>query len=388
MIGYILLSLAFLSALFLIWFFFQKKLSLLQTSLKDSFQSLSFEIAEKNNRSFLDLAKLSLEKSHGEMKRDFDVKQKSIEESLKPIHETISKLDQSQRELEKRRESAYQSLSKQVDTMILAERELRQETAKLSQSLKSPQMRGSWGEVHLKRVVELAGLLSHCDFFDQKTLVSEGKVWRPDLIVHLPGGRSIAVDAKTPLSAYLDASDAGNDELRKIKLQEHSQLLRKHIKELSQKEYWNKLEMAPEYVILFLPAEAFFSAALQSDPALIEVGASQNIIVATPTTLIAILRAVAFSWKQDALSKNAKEMAKLGADLYERIGTLAEHWGKVGKNLNAAVDTYNQSIASLESRVLVTARKLKENGKLTSDINEPKEIENQTKSLKNILTSS
>lgn len=360
-----------------LWIALQKRLETAQKQMGESFKALSFEVVEQNNRSFLDLAKASLEKYQEGAKVDLEGRHKAIEATLK-------QLDLQQRELEKRREGAYASLSKQVEGMVLAEKELRQETAHLVQALRSPQARGSWGEIHLRRVVELAGMVNNCDFFEQKSFEVEGKTWRPDLIVRLPGMRHIAVDAKTPLTAYLDASDAGDDLLRKKKLQDHALALRKHIKDLSAKEYWKQLESAPEYVILFLPAEAFFSAALQADPTLIEVGADQNIIVATPTTLIAILRAVAFSWKQENLSKSASEIARLGQELYERVGTVCEHWNKVGRNLNTAVEAYNQSVSSMETRVLVTARKLKESGSISKEIDEPVQIDKLARSVKPI----
>ena len=360
-----------------LWIALQKRLGRAEKQLAESFKALSYEAMEKNNRSFLDLAKASLEKYQEGAKVELEGRHKTIEETLK-------QLDLHQRELEKRREGAYASLTKQVEGMVLAEKELRHETAQLVQALRSPQARGSWGEIHLRRVVEMAGLLNNCDFFEQKSFDADGKTWRPDLVVRLPGQRHIAVDAKTPLTAYLDASDLGDDLLRKKKLQDHALALRKHIKDLSAKEYWKQLESAPEYVILFLPAEAFFSAALQADPTLIEVGADQNIIVATPTTLIAILRAVAFSWKQESLSKSAKEIARLGQELYERVGTVCEYWNKVGKNLNTAVEAYNQSVASMESRVLVTARKLKESGSISKEIDEPEPIDKLARAIRAI----
>lgn len=302
--------------------------------------------------------------------------------TLQPIRESLKQLDEHQRNLEMRREGAYASLSKQIETLVSSERDLRLETTRLTQALRSPQMRGSWGEVHLRRVVEMAGLINHCDFYEQKSFEADGRTLRPDLIVRLPGMRQIAVDAKTPLAAYLDASDAGDDILRKRKLQEHALALRKHMKDLSGKEYWKQLDPAPEFVILFLPAESFFSAALQADPTLIEVGADQNIIVATPTTLIAILRAVAHGWKQESLSKSAREIARLGEELYERIGVVCEHWNKVGKSLNSSVEAYNQSVASLETRVLVSARKLKENGSFVKELPEVQEVEKLARSVK------
>jgi DNA recombination protein RmuC len=324
-----------------LWLWMQKRIESTQKQLQDSFKALSFDAMEKSGRQFLNLA----------------------DATLQPLRESI-------RELEKRREGAYGALSSQIEGLILSEKELRSETVRLVQALRSPQTRGVWGEIHLRRVVEIAGLTNHCDFYEQKSFETDGRMLRPDLIVRLPNQRYIAIDAKTPLIAYLDASDAGDEVLRKRKLQDYAMAVRKHIKDLSAKEYWKQLEPAPEYVILFLPAESFFSAALQIDPSLIEVGADQNVIVATPTTLIAILRAVAHGWKQDSMSKNAKEMARLGQELYERIGVVCEHWNKVGKSLNTAVEAYNQSLASLETRVLVSARKLKESGGMTKELPE------------------
>ncbi len=329
-----------------LWMWMHKRMEQVQKQMQDAFKALSFDIMEKSGKQFLNLA----------------------DATLQPLRESMKMLDEHQRELEKRREGAYASLSKQIEGLVLSEKELRMETTRLVQALRSPQVRGSWGEVHLRRVVELAGLMNHCDFYEQKSVEGEGKTLRPDLIVRLPGQRHIAVDAKAPLTHYLDAADAGDESIRKKKLQDHAAVLRKHMRDLSAKEYWKHLDPSPEYVILFLPAEAFFSAALQADPSLIEIGADQNIIVATPTTLIAILRAVAHGWKQEGLSKSAREIARLGEELYERMGTLCEHWNKVGKSLTAAVEAYNQTIASLESRVLVSARKLKESHSLVKEL--------------------
>ncbi len=327
--------------------------------MKNEFKAMSFDALEKNGKQFMNLA----------------------DATLQPLKESMKLLNEHQRELEKRREGAYGALSKQIEGLVLSEKELRTETTRLVQALKSPQTRGSWGEVHLRRVVELAGLINQCDFQEQKTFEGLGRILRPDLVIRLPGQRQIAVDAKAPLGAYLEAADMQDDDARKAKLQEHAACVRKHIKDLSAKEYWKQLDPTPEFVILFLPAEAFFSAALQADPSLIEVGADQNIIVATPTTLIAILRAVAHGWKQESLSKSSKEIARLGQELYERVGTLCEHWNKVGKSLNTAVESYNQSIASLESRVLVSARKLKESGALIKELPTVETVEKAARDL-------
>ncbi len=348
-----------LLAIIALYFFFQWQLTLNKKQMEETFKALSYDVMERNGRQFLDLA----------------------DRSLQPIKESMKMLDEHQRELEKRREGAYASLSRQIDSLVLSEQTLRQETTRLTQALKSPQTRGSWGEVHLKRVVELAGLLNHCDFYEQKTFDADGRNLRPDLIIRLPGQKQIAVDAKTPLVAYLEAADAGDEDLRKRKLLEHASLLRKHIRDLSSKQYWKQLEPNPEYVILFLPAENFLSAALQADPTLIEVGADQNIILATPTTLIAILRAIAHGWKQESLSENAREIAQTGQELYERLGMVFDYWNKVGKSLNTAVEAYNQSVASFESRAQVSLRKLKETASLTKETPAIEGIEKRAREL-------
>lgn len=332
----------------------------MRKTMRESFKSLSLDALKQSSDVFLNLAQTHLEKFQEGARNDLDGRQKAIEGVMEPLKVAMSKLDEQYRDMEKQRSGAYSALHKQLDLMIQSDRELRQETAQLVQALRSPNIRGSWGQVHLRRVVELAGLMNQCDFYEQVTLSNEAKSLRPDLIVRLPGSRQIVIDAKTPLNSFLDAADCIDEERRNKSLAEHASSIRKHIKDLSSKEYWKTLDLSPEYVILFLPAESFFSAALQVDPSLIEVGASQNIVVATPTTLIAILRAVAFSWKQESLSKSAQEIAKLGSELYDRLGVVHEHWSKVGRNLGAAVQSYNQSVVSLESRALVSARKLKE----------------------------
>jgi len=363
------------------WFWMQRKLSTTKGQMYESFKTISMDVFQESSKAFLNLAEQQLGKFQEGAKVDLEGKQKAIEASLEPIKVVMKQLDEHHRELEKRREGAYSALHKQLDMMIASDKELRQETNQLVRALRSPQMRGSWGQVHLRRVVELAGLLNHCDFNEQVTIETSGKVLRPDLVVRLPGQRQIVVDAKTPLEAYLDASETQDEKRREVRLLDHAASLRKHIKDLSAKEYWKGFDLAPEYVILFLPAESFFSAALQSDPTLIEVGADQNIVIATPTTLIAILRAIAFGWKQEGLSKSAQEIAKLGGDLYDRLGVVCEHWKKLGKELSSAVDAYNQSIVSLESRALVSARKLKECNGALKELPELEQIDRTAKIL-------
>jgi DNA recombination protein RmuC len=327
--------------------------------MKTVFQSLSFEVMERSQRAFLDLAKSTIETAHDGAKANFENQQKTIESMMSPLREAVLSLDLHQRNSEKRHEGAYASLSGQIENMLKMETELRKETVMLSTALRSPPVRGAWGQVHLRRVVELAGLVNHCDFTEQTSHETEGRLLRPDLIIHLPGERHIIVDAKTPLSDCIDTQAA---DINQMRVKNYAELLRKHMRELSQKDYWKRFDLSPEFVVLYLPAESFLSVALQADPSLIEFGAEQNVILATPTTLISIFRAVAHGWKQEAISKNAEQIALLGCDLYERLSTLLEHWTKVGRSLSNAVDSYNQAVASLESRVLVSARKLKDHG--------------------------
>ena len=359
----ILAACALLGLCFFLFWQFQLK----QKQMEQSLKSMAFDVFEKNSRLLADLAGSSFESYQKQASHDLQLRHVSFVETMKPLQEALRKIDEIQRDIEKKREGAYQSLTMQLETLSSLERDLRKETTTLSQALKSSQVRGSWGEIHLKRVLELSGLLAHCDFWNQKTIGFEDKVLRPDVIIQLPGEKFIAIDAKTPLQSYLEASGLSDEESAK-KIQQSVSYLRKHIKDLSSKEYWKAIDGSLEFVILFLPIEAFYSACLQQDPLLIEFAAEQNIILATPSSLIAILRSVAFSWKQDAISKNAKDIAKLGSELYDRLNVVCQHWSKLGKNLNSSVEAYNMAITSLESRALVTAKKLKDLGGLTTEL--------------------
>jgi len=327
--------------------------------LKESFKALSHDALEKNNQTFLDLAKTSLEKFQEGAKGDLEKRQQSIDQLVKPVKETLGKLDEGLNKLEKERKGDHASLKTQVESLMDAKKELGKETANLVKALRTPIARGRWGEIQLKRVVEIAGMLNHCDFYEQE--VGEGAL-RPDLIIKLPGGRQVVIDSKVPLESYLDSIQTDNDAIREAKLKDHARLIRQHISALSKKTYHQHFTPTPEFVVLFLPSETFFSAALQYDPGLIEAGADQGVIIATPTTLIALLRAVAYGWKQESLSLHAEEVSKLGHELYKRIVDMTSHFSKMGRSLTTAVDSYNKGIGSLESRVLVTARKFKEMG--------------------------
>ncbi len=351
--------------------------------IANTFNQLSNEALTRNNEHFLKLAEENLKRYQSEAKAELHSKEQAIEQLVKPINDALLQTAKQIHDIEKERKESYGNLSSTISQMALGQQALQSETQNLVQALRRPEVRGQWGEMTLRRLAELSGMVAHCDFFEQTHTVTETGSIRPDMIVRLPENREIIVDAKTPLDAYLSAIQTTDEDVRKKELKRHAQIIRQRAKELAAKNYWAEFSQSPEFVILFIPGEHFLSAALEIEPSLLEDTIKNNIILASPTNFIALLRAVSYGWKQQALAENASEIRELGETLYKRLSVFTSHLTKLGSSLNNSVDHFNKTVGSFERQVIPSGKRFIDMGIRTKEEIMPvSEIHTQTRKLK------
>lgn len=341
---------------------FEERISLLakaEEKLKDTFKSLSSEALKSNNSSFLELANATFEKLRESAKGDLKQREEAITGLVNPINEGLKKFDERIQEMEKGRIAQISSVSELIQSLTQANQQTRLETRNLVSALRSPNVRGQWGELQLRRTIEIAGMVNYCDFVEQKEIGGEEVKLRPDVVIRLPNNREVVIDSKAPLNAYLEANETNDPDLREVKLKLHARMIRDHLKRLGQKSYYEHLKESPEFVVLFLPGEVFYSSALEQDPGLIEYGVDHKVLIATPTTLIAMLKAIAYGWKNQEIAEKAGEISKVGRDLYESVVIMLDHLSKVRKSLNQTVVSFNSTIRSTDKRLLPKIRKFK-----------------------------
>jgi DNA recombination protein RmuC len=351
--------------------------------MENSFQAMAASALERNNSNFLDLARQSLGSFQTQARSDLEARQKAVEGLVAPIAESLKQVDHQVREIETVRAEAYGRLTAQVASLLETQKALQTETGNLVKALRDPQARGRWGELQLRKVLELSGMLEHCDFQQQETVTSDERRYRPDVVVKLPGGKNIVIDSKVPLIAYLAALEAPDDATRSARLVDHARQIKQHIDNLAGKSYWAQFEPTPEFVVLFLPGEVFFRAALDGDAELIEYGVTRRVIVASPTTLIALLRAVAYGWNQKNLAEGAQRISEAGKQLYERLCVMTRHFEDIGSRLGAAVESYNKAVGSMQRSVFPVARKFAEldQSLAAEDLEDVQQVEKITRQL-------
>lgn len=334
-----------------------------RTQLAETFSALAGDALKHHSDQFLKLAQENLKQFHLQAQGELSQREKAVENLVAPIREALNKTEAQLQSMEKERHQSYGALNQHLQALAESQRSLQSETRNLVQALRRPEVRGQWGELTLKRLVELAGLVEHCDFTTQESTVdTEGRLKRPDMVVRMPGGRTIVVDAKTPLDAYLTAVEANDDTQRQAALERHARKVRERVRELSAKSYWEQFEESPDFVVMFIPGEQFLNAALDCDRQLLEDALGNRVILSTPTSFIALLRAVAYGWRQETLAENAREIRQVGEELYGRLSVFADHLGKLGKSLEGSVGHFNKAIGSFESRITPAAKRFVELG--------------------------